>query len=257
LQLTELTGIAGAIAAGLLIGLGIWPGVLIGRFADLSHATIARVTGFGAGAMIIVVAFELVAQASTEAGLGAVIPAFLTGCALFGLFNAWLARRGAKHRKRCGECVRQASESEQPGSGAATVVGALLNGLPKAVVVGISAIEGISATVIVGFFLAKLPQALSSVTGMRQARRSTGYIVGTWAAVALLLVLIPPLAYTLLAEASPFWLAVTLSVAAGATLGVLVEVMLPEAVHGAPTFSGLIAGFGFVGLFMLGSATGF
>jgi zinc transporter ZupT len=114
LQLTELTGIAGAIAAGLLIGLGIWPGVLIGRFAKLSHATIARVTGFGAGATIAVVAFELVAQASTEAGLGVVMPAFLGGCALFGLFNAWLARRGAKHRKRCGECVRQTSESEQP-----------------------------------------------------------------------------------------------------------------------------------------------
>jgi ZIP family zinc transporter len=170
LQLTELNGIAGAITAGLLIALGIWPGVLIGRFAELNHATIARVTGFGAGAMIVVVAFELVAQASTEAGLGVVIPAFLAGCALFGLFNAWLARRGAKHRKRCGECVRQTSESEQPGSGVATI---------------------------------------------------------------------------------------TLSVAAGAALGVLVEVMLPEAVHGAPTFSGLIAGLGFVGLFALGTATGF
>jgi ZIP family zinc transporter len=113
------------------------------------------------------------------------------------------------------------------------------------------------AAVTVGFFLAKLPQALSSVAGMRRAGRSTGYIIGLWAAVALLLVLIPPLAYALLAEASPLWRAVTLSVAAGAALGVLVEVMLPEAAHGAPTFAGLIAGFGFVGPFALGTATGF
>jgi zinc transporter, ZIP family len=257
LQLMELTGIAGAIAAGLLIGLGIWPGVLIGRFVELSHAAIARVTGFGAGALIAVVAFELVAQASNEAGLGVVMPAFLAGCALFGLVNAWLARRGGKHRKRCGNCVQQTSESEQPGSGAAMVVGALFDGLPKAVVVGISAVEGITAVVIIGFFLAKLPQALSSGTGMHHAGRSNGYIVGLWGAVALLLVVIPPLAYAMLVGASPLWLAVTLSIAAGATLGVMVEVMLPEAVHGAPTFSGLIAGFGFVGLFALGIATGF
>jgi zinc transporter, ZIP family len=223
-----------------------------------AHATIARVTGFGAGALIAVVAFELVAQASNEAGLGVVMLAFLAGCALFGLVNVWLARRGVKHRKRCGNCVQQTSESEQPGSGAAMVVGALLDGLPKAAVVGISAVEGITAVVIIiGFFLAKLPQALYSGTGMRHAGRSTGYIVGLWGAVALLLVLIPPLAYALLAGASPLWLAVTLSIAAGATLGVMVEVMLPEAVHGAPAFSGLIASFGFVGLFALGTATGF
>jgi zinc transporter, ZIP family len=255
--LTDLTGIAGAISAGLLIGLGIWPGVLIGRFVEPSHATIARVTGFGAGALIAVVAFELVAQATSEAGLGVVMPAFLGGCALFGLVNVWLARRGVKHRKRCGNCVQQTSESEQPGSGAATIVGALLDGLPKAVVVGISAVEGITAVIIIGFFMAKLPQALSSWTGMRHAGRSTGYMVGLWGAVALLLVLIPPLAYALLVGASPLWLAITLSIAAGATLGVMVEVMLPEAVHGAPAFSGLIAGFGFVGLFALGIATGF
>ena len=50
-----------------------------------------------------------------------------------------LARRGARHRKRSGasERARQPSEDEQAGSGTAIAVGALLDGIPESVVLGI------------------------------------------------------------------------------------------------------------------------
>jgi ZIP family zinc transporter len=48
--------------------------------------------------------------------------------------NALLARFGAGHRKRCGDCVQQPRESQQPGSGVAIALGNALDGLPEALV---------------------------------------------------------------------------------------------------------------------------
>ena len=51
----------------------------------------------------------------------------LLGAAIMSTANAILAGRGAAHRKRCGECTPQPSESQQPGSGAAIVMGTAID----------------------------------------------------------------------------------------------------------------------------------
>lgn len=130
------------------------------------------------------------------------------------------------------------------------MAGALLDGIPEAVVLGASAFGGISMVVITGFFFANLPQGLSGASGMKDAGRSSAYALGVWGGAGLLLVLVPLLSYFLLQGRSPVVTAIALSVAAGAALGVTAETMLPEAVHGAPSFIGLIAGIGFIGVFM-------
>ncbi len=70
--------------------------------------------------------------------------------------NWALSARGAKHRKRCGECVQQPTEGETQGSGTAIAVGSLLDGIPESLVIGLSFIGGKGAglVVLVGFFLA-------------------------------------------------------------------------------------------------------
>ena len=79
---------------------------------------------------------------------------------------------GARHRKRSGE--QQPSEDEQAGSGAAIAVGALLDGIPESVVLGLSLLggRGVSPAVLAAIVISNVPEGLSSAAGMKRAGRS-------------------------------------------------------------------------------------
>ena len=84
------------------------------------------------------------------------------------------------HRKRCGECVEQPKEEEQAGSGLAIAVGTFLDAVPEGLVLGLSVLNqgapGLGT--FTAFFLANIPEALSSSAGMRRAARSARYVLG-------------------------------------------------------------------------------
>ena len=102
-------GLWGLLAgSGLLIGATI--AVLFG--AQLSHRIIAAVMGFGSGVLIAVLSVDLMEVAFQDGGAGAAIAGILLGAAVFSVINWRLARHGAKHRNRCGDCVQQSSETE-------------------------------------------------------------------------------------------------------------------------------------------------
>jgi ZIP family zinc transporter len=71
--------------------------------------------------------------------------------------NALLTRQGAKHRKRSGG--KQPSEQDSPGSGTAIAVGALLDGIPESVVLGLGLVAFITATA-AGAILAMLADTM-------------------------------------------------------------------------------------------------
>lgn len=98
---------------------------------------------------------------------------FLGGAAVYTIANALLSRHGAKHRKRSAP-GKQASEQEQPGSGAAIAVGALLDGIPESMVIGLSLLGGgaVSWVAVIAIFVSNVPEGLSSAAGMRHAGRS-------------------------------------------------------------------------------------
>src|SRR3546814_18911251 len=68
--------------------------------------------------------------------------AALAGAAAFSLINLMLLRWSAEKRKRCGECVRQPSESETPGSGLAIAAGSMHDAVPEALIIGAAAAGG-------------------------------------------------------------------------------------------------------------------
>ena len=65
---------------------------------------------------------------------------------IYSIANWLLSRHGAKDRKRSGG--QQPSEKEQPGSGMAIAVGALLDGIPESMVIGLSLLGGGSVSVV-------------------------------------------------------------------------------------------------------------
>jgi ZIP family zinc transporter len=121
-------------------------------------------------------------EAYKRGGFDSTAIGFISGAAIYTLANWYLAHQGARHRKRSGQ--RQPSESENSGSGLAIAVGALLDGIPESIAIGISMIEGgaVSWVTVAAVFLSNVLEGLSSAAGMEQAGCSLRYVFvfGIW-----------------------------------------------------------------------------
>ena len=239
---------------GLLSGSGLLVGAIVADafYGRLTHRMVAAIMGFGGGVLIAVVGTELIGE-RVAAGMGPLaISALLAGAAIFSGSNWYLALRGAKHRKRCGECTAQATEREQHGSGAAIALGSVLDGIPEALVIGMSVAKGgqIGLAVVAGFFIANVPQGLSSTSGMKLAGRSRRYIYAVWIGIPVLVCIAAGAGNFVLGSAETLAPAI-LSFAAGAVIAMLAETMIPEAFEKAPPFIGLITVMGFLAAYLL------
>src|SRR5918999_6331356 len=162
--LAELPGWLQAAGWGLLSASGLLIGALGGYYTSLQHSTISRVMTFAAGVLLAVVAVDLVINARGSASLLWTGGGLLCGAAVFSSVNWLLSRGGAQHRKRCGECVEQPQEVQQPGSGLAIAAGTFLDGVPEGGVLGLSVLHqgGPGLGTVAAFFLGNIPDALSS-----------------------------------------------------------------------------------------------
>jgi ZIP family zinc transporter len=248
-----LEGWSLAFVMGLVVGSGLFLGALTAYLSHLTHRLIAAVMGFGGGVLIAALSFALMEEAYHHGGVTSTLIGFLGGGALFSSVNWYLSKRGAKNRKRCGHCQRQPSESEVQGSGLAIAVGAMIDAVPEAIVIGISIIGGvtISKVVLIGFFLANVPQGLSSAAGMKEAGRSAVYIFGVWAGIVLLSGVAALLGFAVFGAFPQKIIAAITALAAGGVMAMLAETMIPEAFEKAQNFIGLITVAGFLAFFIL------
>jgi ZIP family zinc transporter len=241
---------------GLVAGAALLVGAATGYLVRLPARVVASVMAFGAGVLLSAMSFELIAEAHARAGLaptalGAVVGAVVyTGC------NTLLARRGARHRKRSGGL--QPSEREHRGSGSAIALGALLDGVPEATVIGASLLGGgaVSVVTVAAVFISNVPEGLSSAAGMRLAGRSPRYVFGLWGGIAGASGLAAVAGYTLLGDASDPVLAGVTALAAGAILTMIADTMIPEAFDRSHLLTGLITVVGFLAAFGLSQLGG-
>jgi ZIP family zinc transporter len=236
---------------GLVAGAALVLGALIAWFVPVPRDVVAGVMAFGAGVLISALAFDLVDDAAKIGGLRPVVIGLLGGAIAYVAANLVLARRGARHRKRSGD-------QQQSGSGTAIAIGALLDGVPESVVLGLTLLEGggVKASVLAAIFISNLPEGLSSSAGMKRSHRSAGYVFGVWGGIAIACGIAALLGATLMEGAPAELVAVINAVAAGAILAMIADTMIPEAYEQARLYTGLLTVLGFVAAFTISRGLG-
>jgi ZIP family zinc transporter len=219
-------------SASLYIG-----AALAGPMANRERLT-GQVMGFGAGAMISAVAYELIPLSSIEDGwrIGA---AFLAGAIVYFVADHLVDSQGGKHRQ-------EIDADKQGGSGAAMFLGALLDGVPEALVLGITLSLGgsISLAFVAAIFVSNIPQGIAGTLSLQAAGTAMPRIIGMWTVLTLLCAAMAALGYAVADEVPDQGLYAE-AFAAGAVLTMLADSMMPEGFeHGGKTV-GLLTVFGF------------
>jgi ZIP family zinc transporter len=237
---------------GLLSGSALVLGALIGYFRQVSARSIGLIMAFGSGVLISALAFELMEEAYKSGGLPATAGGFLFGALLYSAANYALSHQGAKHRKRSSAKL-QPKESDNPGSGTAIAIGALIDGIPESIAIGLTMLHGgtVSMAAVIAIFLSNIPESLSSTSGMKKAGRSARYIFSIWTGIALLSGVASFLGFVFFSQLSPGITSALIAVAAGGILAMLSTTMIPEAYEEAHDFIGIVTVLGFLAAFFL------
>jgi ZIP family zinc transporter len=233
---------------GFLGGSALVLGAAMAYLLSLPPRVTAGIMAFGCGVLLSAVAYDLLLEGFEMASFRPLVLGSLAGSAAYATAN-WLISRSARHRKRSGGQQRHVTE----GGGLAIAVGALLDGIPESVVLGVGLLDGggISLAVLAAIVLSNLPEGLSSALGMRKAGRSGAYVFGLWGGIAVVTGLAAAAGAALLGGASPTVLATVNAVAAGGLVTMVTDTMLPEAVEGEGGLAGVLVLLGLLVAFAL------
>jgi ZIP family zinc transporter len=231
---------------GFVGGFALLVGAVIGLRSSTSQRTIGLVMAFGAGVLISALAFELTEESFERGGAGSVALGLAVGGLSFYAGDWILDHRGAKHRKRSGG-------EQEGGSPGAIVLGALMDGIPESVAIGVSLLggKGVGVATVAAVFLSNVPESLSAATGLKKAGHSDRWILGLWAGVAVISAVAAAVGYAALGDASPAVVAFIQAFAAGAILTMLADTMMPESFEHGGNVVGLVTLLGFALAFLL------
>lgn len=222
----------GTIAWGALAASSLVVGALLALLRDWSERTVGLVLGFGAGALIASVSFELAEEGVRDGGALPVGAGLALGAVAYALADRAVESYAAR------------------GAGAAGLplaVGALLDGIPEQVVLGggLAAGGAVSVALLVAIFVSNIPESVGASADMLRAGRSRRLVLGLWAAVAVVCTLATAAGAVLVGHAPAGLTAGIQGFAAGALLVMLIDSMVPEARDKGGELAGLATVVGF------------
>jgi zinc transporter, ZIP family len=231
-----------ALGFGALAASSLLLGALLGQARAWPPRAIGLVLGFGAGALIAAVSFELAEDGVAIGGPGAVAIGLALGALTYYVADTLVERRGRDSRR---SSVQRRSESAKAGT--ALALGAFLDGIPEQLVlgVGLAGGEGVSVGLLGAIFVSNLPEAVGASNAMRSAGHSRAAILRLWAGVTAVLTAATVAGFAIADTASDDLLGGVNGFAAGALIVMLVDSMVPEATRQAGRTTGLVTTLGF------------
>jgi len=228
----------GAVACSSLI-----IGAVIGLKVDARPRAIGLLLGFGAGALISAVSFELASEALHIGGTDSLAAGLAAGAATYFGGSRLLGREHGTH-------------PAATGVGAMLALGALLDGVPESAALGLTLTQGdgVSVALLAAVFISNLPESIGSAAIMRKGGSSDRQVLGLWVAVAVAGVIACGLGFALLDGASDNAIGIVQSFAAGAILTMLVDTMIPEATKTGGDKTGLATVLGFAVALLLSAS---
>ncbi|MBU9766483.1 hypothetical protein FR943_21900 [Mycobacterium sp. TNTM28] len=221
-----------ALIWGLIAASSLLIGAVGGVIRDWNRRLVGLVLGFGAGALIASISFELAEAGFRASGAWAVALGLALGAVVFYAADKAVDRMG-----------RNGTQT----AGLPLLLGALLDGIPEqtALGIGIATGAGVSLALVVSIFVSNLPESIGSATDMKDAGHPAAKIVGGWALIAALCALATVGGYQLQNVVGAQFEGAINGFAAGALLVMLVGSMIPEATEKAGENAGLAAVLGF------------
>jgi ZIP family zinc transporter len=228
--------IAAALWGGLA-ALSLLAGYLLAE-RRLSNRTIGLFMGFGAGALISAIAYELVPEAAI--GGWATAAAFLLGALVFFAGDWFVDHWGGIHRKRI-------TAKAERGSGAAIFIGTLLDAIPESLVLGMGLALGgsVSVAFLVAVFVSNFPEGLAGTVNLTAAGHSRRSTLWMWIALVLVSAGFAAVGNGLVEWVPSADARVIQAFAAGAVLIMLADAMIPEAYEHGGRLVGLATVLGF------------
>lgn len=231
-------GLWTALFWGALTSAALYLGQLLAGPIGSRNRVLGLVMGFGAGTMVCAVAYELIPETSLEhgwkIGLGVLLGAlvYLTGDTL-------VDRRGGKDRHRI--------TGGENGSGLAMFLGALLDGIPEAFILGAGLGMGsaVSVAFVIAVFVSNVPQGVAGTTSMRVAGYSTRHVFWMWTGLTVAAAVSAGAGY-LLADPGSNTTLYAQAFAGGAVLMMLTDSMFPEAFKFGGRAVGLLTVLGYL-----------
>lgn len=241
-----------ALMWGLVSGLALVIGALGGYYIRFSERAIAGIMAYGSGVLISMLTFDLMGESFRQGGIIPSCLGFLSGAIVYTIANEILAVYGARNRKRSDK-QKSTAEEEADNDSMGIALGALLDGIPESVVIGVSLLagNGVSLVAVVAIFLSNLPEGLASATGMKKAGKSKKFIFGMWLGIAIISGISSYLGYTIFGKLDDTSIAVSGAFAAGAMLCMIIDTMIPEAFAKTHKAAGIIGVLGFLTAFLL------
>ena len=217
---------AAALGWGALAASSLVLGAAIGLMRRWPRKLVGLVLGFGAGALISAVSFELAEEGVKIAGGVPVAVGLAVGAMTY--FIA-------------------AGKVASMGGGAALALGAFLDGIPEQMVLGIGLAGGepVSVGLLAAIFVSNLPEAIGGATDMRRQMHSNRQVMLNWLGIAGVCALASGVGYGLADVTGGDFRAGLNGFAAGALLVMLVDTMIPEATEQAGRTTGLVTTLGY------------